>query len=404
MPKKPSRVDEALGRRQSERAATQQGDAVEFAGDTNAQTMTLYATQPIRTVEDALTKGAVDVAIWEVERFVLNSWEVGARGPDKKIRVTPLWQVKVWLKRKAPAIIALAEIIERLAKHRKPFATKRLPKFKRGAQRRSLEVCVMDPHYGMRCHKPSSDHAWDLEKCEEYCMWSIESLVTQAAALGPFEQVVFPFGNDFLHSDNVFHTTTAGTAQPESESWLHIYAEGLKLAVAMVERLRKIAPVHIYQIPGNHSRQSDFTMGMYLGAWYRHDADVTVNDSSDPYKFHRFGTNLIGFEHGHSVKPIRLAALMANERRDDWAATSYREWHLGDQHRKGSGKPSMHEEQGVSVEYLPGLTPPNEWHRLKSFNWQKRGAMAFVWDYHRGPLARLQVNVDSYTGKPTGET
>ena len=57
----------------------------------------------------------------------------------------------------------------------------------------------------------------------------------------------------------------------------------------------------------------------------------------------------------------------------------------------------------MSVEYLPSLTPPNEWHRRKSFNWQKRGAMAYVWDYYTGPTARLQVNLNSYTGQPTGE-
>jgi hypothetical protein len=112
---------------------------------------------------------------------------------------------------------------------------------------------------------------------------------------------------------------------------------------------------------------------------------------------------LIGFEHGHSIRNVvRLAALMANECRNDWAETSYREWHLGDQHRKGSAKPAMLEEQGVSVEYLPGLTPPNEWHRLKSYNWQKRAGMAFVWDYWQGLRCRFNVNIDSYTGRLMG--
>ena len=107
---------------------------------------------------------------------------------------------------------------------------------------------------------------------------------------------------------------------------------------------------------------------------------------------------------GHSIKPIRLAALMANETRlDGWAEARYCEWHCGDQHRKGTMKPNVFEEQGVSVEFLPGLTPPNEWHRIKSFNWQKRGAMAFVYDHDEGPIARLQVNIDNYTGYFMGE-
>ncbi len=86
-----------------------------------------------------------------------------------------------------------------------------------------------------------------------------------------------------------------------------------------------------------------------------------------------------------------------------WQESLFCEWHLGDQHRKASAKPSTFEEQGVSVEYLPSLTPANEWHRLKGFNWQKRGGTAFVYDFASGPLARLQVNFDNYTGKHMGE-
>jgi hypothetical protein len=63
----------------------------------------------------------------------------------------------------------------------------------------------------------------------------------------------------------------------------------------------------------------------------------------------------------------------------------------------------MLEEQGVSVEYLKALTPTNAWHKLKGFNWQQRGSTGFVWDYHSGQLARIYANLDSYTGKPTGE-
>jgi len=165
----------------------------------------------------------------------------------------------------------------------------------------------------------------------------------------------------------------------------------------MVMRTRKIAKkLYIYQVPGNHSRMADFTLANILKAYFRNDPNIIIDASSSPYKFHRFGTTLIGYEHGHSVSAIRLAALMANERKKDWAETEYREFHLGDQHRKGSSKPAAFEEQGVSIEYIPGLTSPNEWHRLKAFNHQKRGAMAFVYDYDTGPVARFQHNIQKF--------
>ena len=59
---------------------------------------------------------------------------------------------------------------------------------------------------------------------------------------------------------------------------------------------------------------------MLTNAWYHNDKNVTVECDESPYKFHQFGVNLIGFEHGHSVQPVRLAALMANEcRLNGWA-------------------------------------------------------------------------------------
>jgi hypothetical protein len=234
-------------------------------------------------------------------------------------------------------------------------------------------------------------------------MWSIEKLLDRAKPYGDFDEIVFPFGNDFMHHDNLNHTTTKGTLQPEGVSYAYVYERAIELGIAMVDRLAKIAPVKVIQVSGNHDQVSSFSLGHVLKAYYRRDAGVDVQVNPSPYKFWRYGVNLVGFDHGHHVKPIRLAALMAHEAKEHWVDTCYREWHLGDQHRKGSSSPVTMEEQGVSVEYLPALTPPNAWHRLKAFNWQQRGAMAFVWDRAEGPIARLQVNINSYTGRPAGK-
>jgi hypothetical protein len=349
----------------------------------------------IRNVEQLLQAAEVDTSTWEVERHVINKWQVGAKlGKDGPIVATDLWQVKVWLRRRTPIETAVMSILEQIGQAAPILPVIKRAKAHKGQPKRSLEVNIMDPHIGLLCQKPEADEPWDLDIAKNVIMMAMDDLIEKASAFGPFDEVFIPFGNDFVHSDNVFHTTTAGTGQPESISWHHVYTVAEKIAIEMVERLRLVAPsVSIYEIPGNHSRMADFTLARLLSAYFRNTKGVYVDASSDPYKFHRYGCNLIGFEHGHSVKPIRLAALMANERPNDWAETKYREWHLGDQHRKGSSKPSMLEEQGVSVEYIPGLTAPNEWHRLKSFNHQQRGAMAFVWDFSAGPIARIQHNI-----------
>lgn len=165
--------------------------------------------------------------------------------------------------------------------------------------------------------------------------------------------------------------------------------------------MKEIAPLRIVQISGNHDRLSTFTLGHCLECYYWHDKNVIVEVSPSPYKFWKYGVNLVGLDHGHSRKMERLAGIMAQETRTNgWVDARYCEWHLGDQHRKGSGKLCVLAEVGVGVEFLPGLVPANEWHKIKTFNWQPRAGTGYVWDYHTGPDVRLSCNLDSYTGKP----
>lgn len=356
-------------------------------------------SRTIRTIDDLLSFAKIDRSIWEVERVTVNSWDMGYKDACKHAHTKELYQIKAVLRRKAPQVTAMETLVG-LMRSRAPLLKVPPVRKLKLPHRRSLEIDVMDPHFGLLCRPPEADAPWDMEIAAGMYLQAIDDLVEKTRPYGPFEEVFAPFGNDFVHSDDVFHRTTAGTTQPESIAWHHVYVEAKKIAIEMVMKLRKVAKkVHLYQIPGNHSRVSDFTMAQVLEAWFHRDPAVVVHADSSPYKFHRYGVNLIGFEHGHSVSSIRLAALMANECRDIWHQTEYREWHLGDQHRKGSSKPAAFEEQGVSVEYIPGLTAPNEWHRLKAFSHQKRGAMAFVYDFHTGPIARCQFNISQYTHK-----
>jgi hypothetical protein len=386
-------------------------------------------SRTIQTQAQLLAAAEVDLDVWKVVRCVINKWEVcmrepattigGAgkkallqgeegnqraiwtRGSDKPLHEN-LFQVKVFLERKTPPEHAVSVLYDKLSKRaaKDPlFPHIKREKLTRKEGKQSLEIDIMDPHLGMLCNYPEADAPQDMDSACNMVMGAMEDLLGKAERHGKFEEVFLPIGNDFVHCDNVWHTTTAGTGQPEAMDWHAVFVRAEELLFLMVERLRKVAPVFLYQIPGNHSRQSDFSLARILQAGYRGNDDVTVDASSSPYKFHRAGKNLIGFEHGHSVAQIRLAALMANERPEDWAATEYREWHLGDQHRKGSSKPSSLEEQGVSVEYVPGLTAPNSWHRIKSFSHQQRGAMAYVWDWEAGPVGRFQCNISKYSHK-----
>lgn len=381
-------------------AAGEELETIDAESSDNKMVVTAK-TRTIRTLDELLKAAEVDLEIWEVERWIANKWEIGSKVGDKqdtKLLVTPLWQVKAWFRRKTPEVRSIEMLLDELSSKslKVPKLHKRLPK---GKPRRELEVSICDPHLGLHCFQPESQEDWSVEKCEQMVLQMIEHLIDDSKAHGPFERVILPLGNDFMHTDHVYGTTTKGTPQPEGDSWHYVFLRAEKLGIAMIDRLKKVAPVKVVIVPGNHDRQSTFSLGRVWRSQYTNDVNVDVDASPAPYKFHSFGKCLIGFEHGASITPIRLAALMANEcRTNGWSDARFCTWHLGDQHRKGSSKPSMLEEQGVSIEYLPGLTPPNAWSKLKGYSWQQRAGIAFIWDASSGLVATIQANIDNYTG------
>jgi hypothetical protein len=227
----------------------------------------------IHTLERALAVGKVDLATWVVDRWSPSFSEVTVRlqhfGSDgKRLADTPVTytncHIKVWLRRKSPELRSLEALLTEIREHRQVVVPRIAVKPAKGQPRRQLEISIMDPHLGLQCYPPGADRTWSIGECQSMILAVLEDLIWAAALYGPFERIILPFGNDFLHVDNVAHTTTAGTPQPEAEAWQHTYVEGEKLALAMVDRLREVAPVTIYVVQGNHDRQSAFTLGRLL--------------------------------------------------------------------------------------------------------------------------------------------
>jgi len=54
----------------------------------------------IHTLEQLIDFFEIDLSVWEIERFVANKWEVGAKDDAGELKVSPLFQVKAFLRRK----------------------------------------------------------------------------------------------------------------------------------------------------------------------------------------------------------------------------------------------------------------------------------------------------------------
>lgn len=344
----------------------------------------------IKTLEDALIAAEVDLNEWEVDRFIVNSWEVTSTkdGPQTYTN----WQVKVWLKRKELSVDTTQAFIEAVSEYKPEYSrTQKYPKLSR---RYMQEFALFDIHLGKRAWEKETNENYDTEIAEKRFLDAISDLVSKSQGYTP-EKILFPIGNDFLHVDSLEGTTTKGIRQDTDDRSTLIFKKGLLLLVKGIDALSDIAPVHVILVPGNHDQMSSFHLGTALYAWYRDVQWITVDDSPTTRKYIEYGKNLIGFVHGSRDDPPlhRLPLIMAQEQAESWARTNFREWHVGHYHRRKETSYNAGESfGGVCVRVIPSLTGTDAWHYQKGFVKEGKCAESFLWDYENGCIGTFRSN------------
>jgi len=368
-----------LGDHQSSPAAKSKPSEVEV--DLGKKTgIATSVSRNIRTLDDLLAYADVDLKVWEVERFVVNKWEVGAKDAKDQVQVTPLFQCKAWLKRKvAGATESLTGLLGVLSKT--------APKLKkcRYANRsgNALELAIVDPHHGKLAWGKETGESYDLKISTRLQEEAVAYLLDTAAPFKP-EQILMAVGNDYFHTDNTSGSTTAGTPQDCDVRWQKQFTEGVRSMIDGVLLARKVAPVQIIIVPGNHDTMTAFCLGSVLAARFHNVPDVHVNNEPMMRKYWQWGKCLLGLTHGNNEKVASLPLIMATEVKDQWAATKFREIHIGHFHKKMEVSfKSADEFNGIRYRVLPSLTPADAWHKMHGYA-AIRAAEAFVLNKEKG--------------------
>ena len=263
------------------------------------------------------------------------------------------------------------------------------PKIERTKGEHLLVINPADIHIGKL--------AVDLETGEDYnskiaynrVLEGVKGLISKSQGFS-FDKVLFCVGNDVLHIDNVYNTTTAGTSQDADGKWWQHFEIALKLYVKCVEILRLIAPVDVIHCMSNHDYQSGFHLAHSLKAWFRKAEDIKFDISVSHRKYYKYGKNLIGLEHGDGAKMDKLPMLMANEKPKEWSETKYRYWYLHHIHHKVKYKWLDSKNYiGVSVEYMRSPSGTDSWHNRKGYTGVQKAVEGFIHSKKSGQIARL---------------
>lgn len=370
---------------------------VEFKeGDDDTATVDSPLADRVMTLDELLARANVDVRVWEVERHVVNKWEVGAVNRETgRVEVTELFQVKAWLKRNK-VVQDLGwlrdEILASIESHA-PIYPDYLPPDESSVDRFMLEVSLFDLHIGKLAWKPETGENYDSRIARQMLMGAIDDLLRKASGF-PLERILFPIGNDLLHTDTPENVTTGGTRQDVDSRHHKMFTAAYEAMVAAIDRLMVAAPVKVVVVPGNHDRANALKLGVVLGAHYRNTERVVVDCGPDLRKYETYGVNLLGFTHGSEEKHSDLPLTMAQERPAEWARALHKEWHLGHHHKRRQQTFTAGDTyNGVVVRVLPSLSGTDAWHFMKGYVKGQRAAEAYLWSHAHGYAGHFSSNV-----------
>lgn len=341
----------------------------------------------IRTLDQLLDAAGVDLTRFEIIDHLINKWDMSCRINDD-IVTTPQFQVKCRL-RPIKQIVETEQILEIFRENLKknsPTWNVIIPKKNDGKY--MLELGIPDIHIGKLAWKEETrfENYNATAACEIYRQ-ALEDLLAKAP-LGYVEKILFPVGNDFFNVDSMANETTAGTPQAEDSRWQDTFRKGSQLISKAIETLATIAPVEVLFVAGNHDVQRTFYLGEVIDAYFRTHELVAVDNAPTVRKYCKYGTNLIGFDHGKDIKPQDLPLTMAVEQKQHWGETKFKEIHVGHLHKEMDN-----EYKGVKVRFLPSLCATDAWHSSKSYIGTTRTAKSFLYHKQKGLEAQYYFNL-----------
>lgn len=363
--------------------------------------LTIPVDHEITNEQEMLKVCKIDTQVWEVERWVCNTWTghmaprvVGRSNAWVRESAAPVktrqWQVKVWLRRKDAVIAARNELAE-LKKLAKETRLWRAPAVRHATQPGLLlEINIADLHVGkLAWAGETGDANYDSRIAERLHDDALATFLKRAGVPGtPFERILLVVGNDLLHSDTKAGTTTKGTPLDNDGRYHKTFARTRTMIVRAVTQLRQIAPVTVMVVPGNHDTLSTWHLGDSLEAFFHADPNVEVRNEPTPRKYFQHGDVMLMFTHGDKGKFTDYPLVMATEQPTMWAATRFREIHTGDKHQE-----KLIENRGVKARILPSLSAPDAWHNEQFFTGNLRQAQAFIWSRTEGLVGTLYYTV-----------
>ena len=249
-----------------------------------------------------------------------------------------------------------------------------------------------DLHLGMHGWHQETGDDYDTRIAVELALSRTEELIAQSFASE--HAVILGLGDYFHANDNRGATPHGNNRLDVDGRWAKVFRAGAMLATKIVDMAsRKHANVEVVFLPGNHDPDAAITLTVALSMFYADRPGVTVFDAPTIAWFRRFGQVLIGATHGHTMKPERMAMMMAHDRAEDWGKSLFRHFFFGHVHHE-----SALEVPGCRVESLTAPVSKDAWNAAAGYR-ASRALSAITFHRNLGEIGRHRVNILSTKAK-----
>lgn len=355
---------------------TQNGDKAEAE---------VNSTKRIKTLAELVQVCKIDLNVWEVVNHTINAWEVTSFQKGTPVRKTN-HQVKALLKKivKSEGALILEELEEQFKKYQYPTYKYAYE----ATQSKAAVINLYDAHLDKLALLSETNEQSSIEENVKNFERLFDRLLSAAAFHCP-EVIIIPLSNDFFHTNGAANTTKKGTPQDVLVKSSVSFAIGFSLIRSCIDKAKQIAKVYCPVIKGNHSEEKDFYFGFALDVAYELDANVSIEKNQHQRKYFEYGVNLLGFGHGDKEKRkiAQLPLVMAEEQKQMWARTKYRQFYLGDLHHEIEyqflkGKDFV----GCKVQFLRSVGGTDLWHYDNGYIGVSKTAYCDIWDKKDGKI------------------
>lgn len=245
---------------------------------------------------------------------------------------------------------------------------------------------VSDLHLGMMAHGAECGEDYDLRIASEMIRREVGRLMTMAP---PSKHAVLLFLGDFFHQNDQRNATPrSGHALDVDGRWRKVYGVGARVAIGLSRAVaERHENVEVAFLPGNHDEDAALTLAVALELHFEEQARITVAAGSGIHWFRRFGRCLLGATHGHTMKPDRMAMMLATDRARDWGETDHRHFFFGHIHHETAKE--------VGTVRCESFTSPAAKDAYAAAGGYRSGRSVNAVTFHRedGEICRHRVNI-----------